>query len=524
VKRRLSRRPALLVAAVAMALIVSAIGASSASAVLKRIGKNQVVSYQPLRGKATARLLRKYDLAFGNMDYNGGPIMPTNTDYMVVWSPKGLGVFPSEYIPGLARYWTDLAHDNGMNTNTDSVLTQYNDLTGASVHYAVTFGGVLLDTDPYPKSTCPTNGAITNCMSDLQLQHELQKFTTANNLPHDLTHEYFLFTPRNVATCFTDQAPSFGGCSALIDPFQLAAFCAYHENTVSNPMLFYAVEPYLVGNRFCDDGNHPNGPSDAELVGGLSHEHSESITDPIPNDAWTNGAGSNQGLEVGDQCDGQMGPYGIVPGTKDTKFNQILNGHYYWFQEEWSNAGHTCLQSYTQSEAQPTATETVTAAGGTTMNFDASGSTAPGGVADFSWQFNDAFAAQTQELTTPMITHTFPEAGAYSTGLAVYAPDGLASGTGGIIVTGHSGFVPGFTASSSGQTVTFHGLKIISRQPVTSYMWEFGDGTTGSGQSPTHTYAAPGTYTVTVVQFSGVGSAFPGQGAGPVSQQTITVS
>ena len=57
-----------------------------------------------------------------------------------------------------------------------------------------------------------------------------------------------------------------------------------------------------------------------------------------------------------------------------------------------------------------------------------------------------------------------------------------------------------------------------------TYLWEFGDGTTGSGQSPTHVYSRPGRYTVTLVMFSGVGSAFPGAGAGPVSTQSLTVT
>jgi PKD repeat protein len=59
---------------------------------------------------------------------------------------------------------------------------------------------------------------------------------------------------------------------------------------------------------------------------------------------------------------------------------------------------------------------------------------------------------------------------------------------------------------------------------VITYFWDFGDGKTGSGQSPTHTYHRPGRYTVKLVMFSGVGSAFPGDGAGPVSAQSLTVT
>ena len=60
-------------------------------------------------------------------------------------------------------------------------------------------------------------------------------------------------------------------------------------------MLIYADNPFDATNPLCQDGNYPNGIADGEINGGLSHEHNESITDPLPNDAWTNGAGPNQG-------------------------------------------------------------------------------------------------------------------------------------------------------------------------------------------------------------------------------------
>jgi PKD repeat protein len=172
------------------------------------------------------------------------------------------------------------------------------------------------------------------------------------------------------------------------------------------------------------------------------------------------------------------------------------------------------------------AKETVTAGSGTDMTFDAGQSVAEGVFpAFFSWQFNDAFAADTVEQTTPTITHTFPAPGAYSTGVAAFASDGMSAGTGGIVVTGKNGFQPAFTVSpAGGTTVNFSALTTVSGKPVINYLWEFGDGTSGSGPAPSHTYSKPGSYMVKAVLFSGVGSAFPGDGAGPVYQQRITVA
>ena len=224
------------------------------------------------------------------MDYNGGPVMPSNTDYMLMWSPQGLGAYPDGFVSGIAQYFRDLAHDSGGNQNVDSVGPQYNDLTGAVANYDVRFGGVLVDTDPYPASQCPANGPVTNCLTDAQIQHEIESFVTAHHLPTDLSHEYFLLTPPHVESCFSsDPATNFDGCSAGIVPFDSSPRTA--RITGTRPRRRWSstrtcrTTPIT---RYCQDGNYPNGLiSDGEINGGLSHEHMESVTDPIPNDAWT---------------------------------------------------------------------------------------------------------------------------------------------------------------------------------------------------------------------------------------------
>ena len=38
-------------------------------------------------------------------------------------------------------------------------------------------------------------------------------------------------------------------------------------------------------------------------------------------------------------------PLGTAPNG--SPFNQVINGHPYWYQEEWSNFTHTCVQRVT---------------------------------------------------------------------------------------------------------------------------------------------------------------------------------
>jgi chitodextrinase len=60
---------------------------------------------------------------------------------------------------------------------------------------------------------------------------------------------------------------------------------------------------------------------------------------------------------------------------------------------------------------------------------------------------------------------------------------------------------PAFTAPSeakSGKAAEFDGSGSTDDGSIVTYYWEFGDGSTGTGKTATHTYELPGTYEVTL--------------------------
>jgi hypothetical protein len=433
------------------------------------------------------------------LDYFGGPVMPSNTNYAVYWQPSGAPAYPSDYEAGLDQYFVDIAHDSGRATNVDSVSAQYNDSFGNFANYASAFGGALHDTDSYPPDVCldaPT------CITNTQLTAELSSVIDANHLPRDLAHEYFLFTPPGVEVCEDDAGTS---CSA--NAFPNSAFCAYHGSSLSQPTFIYSVDPYDVGSR-CDDGNHPNGrSSDGEIFGGVSHEHNESITDPTVS-AWDDYLnGLDTGYEVGDKC--QWGPItGSSLGTapNGSPYNQLINGHPYWYQEEWSNRDQQCMQRLSPKDGRATAQFESQPQGGNAMSFDATQSTAPrGGVAYYSWQFNDNYPTFSQVRTTsPFISHTFPASSHFLVALAVVGRDGTSIGTARVIATGQPGPDPVITVTSAaphvGHSVSLNDVASTDDAGSIAFaVWNFGDQSAEVvGSAVDHTFAAAGTYWITL--------------------------
>jgi PKD repeat protein len=408
-------RPRAIAGAVVVCLAALGFASPPAGAVLKVQASGRTISYMPLRGARPAP--NAPDEAFGNLEYNGGAVMPENTNYLVFWEPAGAPAYPAKYKSGLERYFEDLAHDSGKNTNVDSVATQYNDTSGQFAAYSSHFAGSLIDTAPYPERQC-SEGKV--CVTEAQIEEVLSTLVAERSLASDLTHEYFLVPPPGVEVCYTAASTE---CSANT---KHPAFCAFHGDIhAAGGPLVYAVDPYVTGNKGCDDGKHPNAsPSDGALQGGLSHEHVESVTDPEPHGGWSNFAFNR---EIGDQCrlvvshEAEFGtPLGISNGAP---YNQEINGDKYWYQTEWSNQTKGCLQRL-QPAALPTASFTASQSGGTSIEFDASSST-PGVIYD--WRFGDG--SPPLEGVFPKPTHVFPGAGSYTVSLTVYTADGSSAGT-----------------------------------------------------------------------------------------------
>jgi len=166
---------------------------------------------------------------------------------------------------------------------------------------------------------------------------------------------------------------------------------------------------------------------------------------------------------------------------------------------------------------------------GATTNFDASASKAASGrtIASFTWSFGDGDRKTT---TTPTTTHDFGKAGTFTVSLTVTDDIGQTGvATQSVTVTnggGGGGTAPTskftFSPSSPGvnQDVFFNASSSTpgsAAHSITAYNWDFGDGSTATGQTTSHAYGRSGTFTVTLVVTDDTGQ----QGT---SSATVTVS
>jgi hypothetical protein len=325
------RRPfnfARLLTAVAV-LGVCAVGLATASATPRPSAGPSVL--QPL-GHAEAH---RSTAGPALLQYWGGAVMRTSTTYAIFWLPSGtslsFGGNNSGYEQAVSQFLGDVAHDSGTRANVFGLDTQYYDtLSGGQtrIAYNSTLGGAVVATDPLPAQQC--NDGTTYCVTDAQLQAEIQSVVSAHGWPQDTSHAYFVFTPQGLGSCLS------GGTSHCA----YSSYCAYHNafaGKSGSGTIAYGAEPWLYGAAGCDMGQYPNGGQADPTINVLSHELSEAITDPVPSYGWLDASGA----EIGDKC---AWTFGTLSGATKAQYNETINGRHYFLQEEFDNASDACQQ------------------------------------------------------------------------------------------------------------------------------------------------------------------------------------
>jgi hypothetical protein len=291
---------------------------------------------------------------------HGGPVLKAEDPYVIYWTAPGYSIASASQSL-VNQYLADVATAStaGSTTNVYSVLAQY----GAP--YSQSFSSktqAVLDTDSYPGTGCSLAAGMTACVSDSSIQAEIASLVSAGKLPtptapgSGTTPTFFVITPVNVNVCTST--------SQCVNN----SFCAYHSYFVSsNHDLLYASVPFSVfanGNtKGCQTDqyttyNTPAGPTGDEaynVADDLSHELSETITDPLIN-AWY----SRGGYEVADLCEAYaatadtskgLSPLAYAPAFTNTKtggiYDQVISGDQYYNQTEYSNSAAKCMTGTT---------------------------------------------------------------------------------------------------------------------------------------------------------------------------------
>jgi gliding motility-associated-like protein len=138
-----------------------------------------------------------------------------------------------------------------------------------------------------------------------------------------------------------------------------------------------------------------------------------------------------------------------------------------------------------------------------TAQFTDQSTVASGTIAQWSWNFGDGGNAVLQNPS-----HNFSSTGPFNVSLKVTTNNGCVDSITKVMNTVYAQPQANFNAPAEvchGTAINFTDQSAAPNSTVTQWAWNFGDGSTSTQQNPSKTYAAPGTYTVTLVVTSAIG-------------------
>jgi PKD repeat protein len=242
---------AILAATLALAGALSA----SAGAVLVHFGKHQVAGVTPIAGvkpgaisgSFARRASGKAAADDGTLASGGGPVLHATSPYVIFWDPANAISAADKAL--YTRYFADLSVDSGKATNVFAVDRQFTDATGFA-NNAVTWDAshAITDTDAYPTTgNCTEHSSgftESNCLYDSQLRAEVARVVSADALPSGYTGAAPIY--------FLVTPPDVNSCDDPVQgqPASCAdnTFCAYHSifNPAPGSSIVYANIPLLL--------------------------------------------------------------------------------------------------------------------------------------------------------------------------------------------------------------------------------------------------------------------------------------
>jgi hypothetical protein len=315
--------------AVVAAAVLIAPAAANAAAPSPAKPAGHIGGIVPVHGQAKANHLRT---SSSDMSYHGGPVMTTNTVYAIYWAPSddsGVTFSDTNYQTIVNQFLDDVATAQDATGNVYGIDTQYYNASGTHIANESKFGGGYLDSTPAGSYTsCSDTYTPGKCVTDSQIQAEVKAFMSAHGISASPTTLFAVFTAPGIGSCDSSSSCAF------------SQYCAYHGDFSSGGQtVYYANMPY-VGTDLnnCGTGQSPNGDANADSeINVLSHETNEAITDEQLN-AWYD----KRGYEIGDKCAWNFGTALGGSSQKGTEYNQVINTHDYYVQQEWSNKVSAC--------------------------------------------------------------------------------------------------------------------------------------------------------------------------------------
>ncbi len=226
--------------------------------------------------------------------------------------------------------------------------------------------------------------------------------------------------------------------------------------------------------------NIPSGISRINLDFDIQAGTHYKLAGPVSPDLYRNNAGCNY-------------PYAVGSDVSITGSDASSATSYYYYFYNWEIVTGKCVSGRTAVNANIVIPNniTLTTSGSTSVcSGDTVTITAPAGATSYLWY-------PTSETTQSISVST---AGDY---YVVYTIDSCSEYSDTVSITIlNNNPIADFSYSSTGSTVNFSNLS----QYGNTYLWDFGDGNTSTQQNPANTYAANGTYTVTLIVYNSCGS------------------